>query len=114
MMAAQIRYYADFIWKASNLERFTSSATACSRLFDNIRGRVVILGLDNAGKTSLLYHYLSQKKDYNDVIFDVPTLGRVPAPVTWRRLPFDRPFRLEHMPDLQSKRRLCYGNSALC
>jgi len=60
---------------------WTSSKTPWSQVFDKVEGRIVILGPDFAGKTSLLYKCLSQKSDKSDIITSIPSLG-VPVPAS--------------------------------
>jgi len=52
-------------------------------LFGNEEHKIVILGLDNAGKTTILYQFLM-----NEVVQTSPTIGSNVEEVKWRNISF--------------------------
>jgi ADP-ribosylation factor 1/2 len=67
-----------------------SSRTRESRLFDSQHGTILILGLDCAGKTSFLHHYLSQSGHWatTDILTSIPTIGFVLESVQYAEMRF--------------------------
>ncbi|KAJ8952504.1 hypothetical protein NQ318_003300, partial [Aromia moschata] len=52
-------------------------------LFGNEEHKIVIVGLDNAGKTTILYQFLM-----NEVVHTSPTIGSNVEEVVWRNIHF--------------------------
>nr|XP_054767546.1 ADP-ribosylation factor-like protein 5B [Lytechinus pictus] len=52
-------------------------------LFNNEEHKVIIVGLDNAGKTTILYQILM-----NEVVHTSPTIGSNVEEVTWKNIHF--------------------------
>lgn len=52
-------------------------------LFSNEEHKVVIIGLDNAGKTTILYQFLM-----NEVVHTTPTIGSNVEEVVWKNVHF--------------------------
>ncbi|XP_014666140.1 PREDICTED: ADP-ribosylation factor-like protein 5B [Priapulus caudatus] len=52
-------------------------------LFGSEEHKVILIGLDNAGKTTLLYQFLM-----NEVVHTSPTIGSNVEEVTWRNIHF--------------------------
>nr|CAD7437641.1 unnamed protein product [Timema bartmani] len=53
------------------------------RLFGNEEHKIVMVGLDNAGKTTILYQYLM-----NEVVHTSPTIGSNVEEVVWKNIHF--------------------------
>ncbi|KRZ33935.1 ADP-ribosylation factor-like protein 5B [Trichinella pseudospiralis] len=52
-------------------------------LFNNQEHKVIIVGLDNAGKTTILYHFLM-----DEVVHTSPTIGSNVEEVVWKNIHF--------------------------
>ena len=52
-------------------------------LFTNEEHKIIIIGLDNAGKTTILYQFLM-----NEVVHTSPTIGSNVEEVVWKNIHF--------------------------
>ncbi|XP_028405408.1 ADP-ribosylation factor-like protein 5B [Dendronephthya gigantea] len=55
----------------------------CSLIFSSEEHKVIIVGLDNAGKTTILYQFLM-----NEVVHTSPTIGSNVEEIVWKNMHF--------------------------
>lgn len=69
--------------KVRSFENFEVRLHSILKKFDFLEHKIVIVGLDNAGKTTILYQFLM-----NEVVHTSPTIGSNVEEVVWRNIHF--------------------------
>lgn len=77
-------------------------------LFGNEEHKIIIVGLDNAGKTTILYQFLM-----NEVVHTSPTIGSNVEEVVWKNIHFLM-WDIGGQESLRSSWSTYYTNTEVC